>query len=140
MAEQTAETLNFWGDNFWAKNLAPWHKSDPDEYLIKFEQRLFEGGRKRILLPLCGKSVDLKWLYDRGYEVVGVEGIPEAIEQFFTEAGIEYSKSEFEGSGSIYQTLDKRLAIVQANFFELGSTYQGYFDCVWVIKSNSDSN
>jgi hypothetical protein len=26
-----------------------------------------------ILVPLCGKTVDLIWLYEQGYRVIGIE-------------------------------------------------------------------
>ena len=38
-----------------------------------------------MLVPLCGKSLDLSWLAAQGYEVLGVELTQTAVEQFFGE-------------------------------------------------------
>lgn len=40
-----------------------------------------------VLVPLCGKSVDLRYLYDLGHTVIGIEAIEAAAEQFFLENG-----------------------------------------------------
>lgn len=48
----------------------------------------------RVLVPLSGKSVDLKYLADLGHEVVGVELVEEAARQFFVEAAIEPTRDE----------------------------------------------
>lgn len=75
MAEETEASLQFWND-LWANNKNHWHIERPHQMLVKYENwlRIVENCNDvRVLVPLCGKSVDLKWLYDRGYEVVGVE-------------------------------------------------------------------
>ncbi|WP_305785516.1 thiopurine S-methyltransferase [Symbioplanes lichenis] len=38
-----------------------------------------------VLVPLCGKSVDLLYFAAHARRVVGVELVPEAVEQFFTD-------------------------------------------------------
>jgi len=39
----------------------------------------------RVLVPLCGKTLDMRWLADQGLRVLGVELSPIAVEQFFDE-------------------------------------------------------
>jgi len=41
----------------------------------------------RALFPLCGKSVDMEILANRGYDVVGVDGCPDALTTFMKERG-----------------------------------------------------
>lgn len=36
----------------------------------------------RVLVPLCGKSVDMVFLSQKGYRVLGVEGVRQAVEEF----------------------------------------------------------
>ncbi|WP_115572767.1 thiopurine S-methyltransferase [Xanthomonas campestris] len=43
----------------------------------------------RVLVPLCGKSLDMHWLAAQGHRVLGVELSPLAVTQFFAAAGIE---------------------------------------------------
>jgi thiopurine S-methyltransferase len=42
----------------------------------------------RVFVPLCGKSLDLAWLRERGHWVIGVELSPVALESFLMEHGI----------------------------------------------------
>ncbi|ARP85821.1 thiopurine S-methyltransferase [Bordetella genomosp. 9] len=42
----------------------------------------------RIFVPLCGKSLDMAWLAQRGLQVLGVELSPLAVQQFFDEQGL----------------------------------------------------
>lgn len=39
----------------------------------------------KVLVPLCGKSLDMRWLADRGHPVLGIELAREAVEQFVAE-------------------------------------------------------
>jgi thiopurine S-methyltransferase len=50
-----------------------------------------------VFVPLCGKSLDMHWLHDRGHPVTGVELSPIAIREFYEEAGME-SRSESHGA------------------------------------------
>lgn len=42
----------------------------------------------RVIVPLCGKSLDMHWLAAQGHRVLGIELSPLAVEQFFAEAGV----------------------------------------------------
>ena len=41
-----------------------------------------------MLVPLCGKSLDMHWLAEQGHGVVGLELVEQAVEAFFDEAGL----------------------------------------------------
>lgn len=43
----------------------------------------------RVLVPLCGKSLDMAWLAQQGHAVLGVELSPLAITQFFDEHALQ---------------------------------------------------
>lgn len=127
------EPLEYW-QRKWTQDLAPWHLQMPHASLVKHHDRLFRGKRCCVLVPFCGQTVDLKWLYDKGHEVVGVEGTTEAIEKFFKRFGLPHTKSEY-GDGFRYQTTDGRLTILCRNFFTLrDEQYEKSFDCVWVSE------
>ena len=58
---------------------------------------------KTVLVPLCGKTKDLIHLHSLGHNVVGVEWIEQAANEFFTENNIQFSKTPLEGvDGSLY--------------------------------------
>ena len=39
-----------------------------------------------VLVPLCGKTLDMHWLHDKGHTITGIELVEEAVHQFFNEA------------------------------------------------------
>ena len=131
-AEPNAQ-VDYWRETFWMNDDLPWHFKTPNKFLVKHEARLVDGKTGiRILVPLCGKSVDLKWLYDQGHEVIGVEGTPFAIEAFFRENKLQYTMSNFESHGFKYQTPDQRLTILNCNLLTLKDHgYKHTCDAVW---------
>lgn len=88
---------------------------------------------RKILVPLCGKSLDLKWLWekDQRNHVFGIEGVRKAIVDFFHESGILYkTKPGLTPDVIEYQSLDGRLTILETNFFNLPKSY-GPFDVAY---------
>jgi thiopurine S-methyltransferase len=69
-----------------------------------------------VFVPLCGKSLDMRWLVSVGHEVVGVELSERAAAEFFSEWGKEAVRRvrgsfiEFSGGG---------VRILVGNFFDL---------------------
>ena len=54
-------------------------------------------------LPLCGKAGDLLWLYNKGHNILGVEGVEAVVKEFLVENKIEYSvKAVMDGKGAKY--------------------------------------
>lgn len=133
MTDHTDATLEFWKAKFWSQDKSPWHVKDVHHRLLEHRERFLGDVPVRVLVPLCGKSVDLKWLYQAGHEVVGVEGSDKAIREFFDESGLELSVSPYcQNGGQIFQTTDKRLTIICGNFFTVSDPiYLNSFDCVW---------
>jgi thiopurine S-methyltransferase len=72
----------------WQQGNTGWHEASGNKYLRHWWQRPSSGNR--VLVPLCGKSLDLLWLAEQGHEVTGVELSPLAIESFFTEHALEF--------------------------------------------------
>jgi len=58
-----------------------------------------------VFVPLCGKSLDMKWLRDQGHPVIGVELSPIAIRDYFESESIHFSETDhgelrlFSGGG-----------------------------------------
>jgi len=51
----------------------------------------------RILVPLCGKSIDMVWLHAQGYQVIGVELSELAVREFFEEQGLAFELTHEAG-------------------------------------------
>ena len=74
----------------WLEGRTGWHELEGNAGLKKH----WRGSGRTVLVPLCGKSVDLRWLAERGNRVVGVELSAIAVEAFFEEQGLTYTKSD----------------------------------------------
>ncbi|MFC3909782.1 thiopurine S-methyltransferase [Legionella dresdenensis] len=82
----------FWQD-LWLEGRLPFHRNEVNADLIRFWPELKLAKNATVLVPLCGKSLDLLWLVERGYRVVGIELSELAIEQFMSENGLILHKN-----------------------------------------------
>ena len=78
---------DFWHDR-WRTAQIGFHRSSVDDNLIRHWRDLSLPKAARVLVPLCGKSLDLLWLRQRGHPVVGVELSDIALQAFFMENGV----------------------------------------------------
>ena len=77
----------FW-QRRWARNEIGFHLNEVNPYLRRHWPSLGLAPGARVLVPLCGKSLDMAWLADQGLAVLGVELSERAAEDFFTEHGL----------------------------------------------------
>jgi len=90
---------------------------------------LTENGKpQNIFVPLCGKTVDLKYLVDLGHTVFGTEWVYECIEALAEENGFQFI---FDEKNSVYYTADLKLKIYKGNFHECPIEDFGPFDAIW---------
>ena len=73
---------DLWAER-WQTGQIGFHNSAPNDLLVQHAEAF--AGRARVYVPLCGKSVDLVWLFERGHDVVGSEFVGEAVAAFFAE-------------------------------------------------------
>lgn len=78
----------FWHKK-WADNQIGFHQSQVNPYLQAHWPALQLAPGSRVLVPLCGKSLDLLWLAGQGHQVRGVELSAQAIEAFFAGNGLQ---------------------------------------------------
>jgi thiopurine S-methyltransferase len=113
----------------WSEGQTRFHETTPNELLVaqiaRFER---ESGKLRILVPLAGKTFDVRWLAERGHEVVGVEFVASAVEAFFTEWGVIPERVET----STHPTLRHgSVTMVIADFLDVTPEALGVFDVVY---------
>lgn len=118
---------DFWHRR-WMKNEIGFHKDEVHHFLQRFLPELKLPDGARILVPLCGKSLDMLWLCEQGYEVIGVELSRSAIEKFCQENSLQPQISETVDL-RIYQ-LD-RLTIYCGDLFSLTTRQTGHIDAVY---------
>ena len=109
----------------WERGETGWHQTGTEPALVHwFGHR----SRKRIFVPLCGKSLDLKWLLDQGHDVIGCELSTEAVNAFFNENGIEFESSK-EGKFAVYRA--HSITIYNGDVFDLEASHLGRLDAVY---------
>lgn len=102
----------------WARSEIGFHLPEVNPYLQRYWPALGLPEGARVLVPLCGKSLDLAWLAGQGYQVVGVELAQRAVEDFFAEHGLQPLVSDI-GAFRHYQA--GNLEIYCGDFFALGA-------------------
>ena len=101
-SDGTVDRLGRW-DAKWNheyKGKPRFHLPIPNPNLVKFYGEEFNPPKDvPILLPLCGKSMDLQWLSAAGHQcVVGVEGIEQGIEELRDEMLNDLRRSSHDSS------------------------------------------
>ena len=85
----------FWHQK-WERNEIAFHGSEANPLLVKYFDKLSLAKGARVFLPLCGKSLDIPWLLSNGFRTVGAELCRMAVEQLFSELGVEPKISRVE--------------------------------------------
>ncbi|ROT77365.1 thiopurine S-methyltransferase [Penaeus vannamei] len=123
------ERVKYW-DSAWSEGRSHWHANDINFALEGYGRLLLPGPHRRVLVPLCGKTVDMKWFYDNGHSVVGIEGVEMPVKDFYEENGIPYTTEELSW-GKLYSSSDRRLQLYCCDLFEAKPEELGKFDAVW---------
>ena len=109
------------------------HQAEPNAHLVAHAGKLLAAGSaERVLVPLCGKSVDMPYLAARGATVVGIEAVPRPVAEFFAEnAGGTQPSTKAVGDFTAHYTVDATLEIWLGDFFRLEAGTAGAFSAVW---------
>lgn len=75
---------DFWQSR-WRSGRIGFHQAQVTPALQQWWPRLEIPNDSRVLVPLCGKSLDMLWLAEQGHAVLGVELSELAVQQFFAE-------------------------------------------------------
>ncbi|MGH8408361.1 MAG: thiopurine S-methyltransferase, partial [Pseudomonas sp.] len=91
----------FWHER-WARNQTGFHLPEVNPYLLRHWPGLGVANGAQVLVPLCGKSLDLVWLASIGHRVIGVELSEKAVEEFFSEQELMPQVSQ-RGAFKVFQ-------------------------------------
>lgn len=100
----------------WEEGQTPFNQSDVNRYLATHLGLLNLEDDDCVFVPLCGKSLDMWWLRDRGYRVLGVEISPVAVRAFFEERDLEYSE---RSSGAFTRLNHDAIEILCGDFLSM---------------------
>jgi thiopurine S-methyltransferase len=102
----------FWSER-WGEGRIGFHKEVANPNLETHSDLLKAGENTRVLVPLCGKTFDLAHLAQAGFDVVGVEFVEKAAQDFFDEQGLAYTVNTEYGH-PIYSSPDVRIHVINA--------------------------
>lgn len=122
---------NFWQSR-WDEGQIGFHQDAVHPALATYFSRALasEGASRtqRVLVPLCGKSLDLTWLETQGHQVLGVEFVEKAAQEYFASRGLEPTVSTAGGALN-YQAAG--VTIVVGDFFAISPDSYGKVDAIY---------
>ncbi|MGH8234599.1 MAG: thiopurine S-methyltransferase [Rhodanobacteraceae bacterium] len=89
----------------WHEGRIGWHHDKPMPLLLEHWPALGVARDTRVLVPLCGKSLDMLWLSQQGLRVLGVELSGIAIESFLAENHL-HARMRTASDGRHYEVTD----------------------------------
>lgn len=112
----------------WEKNEIGFHMGMPHPALMKCWSTLKVKPSGTVLVPLCGKTLDLLWLAEQGYNVIGVEISQLAVEAFFDENKLTY---EIFSQGALTGYRHQNITIFCGDFFNVSRAALPSIDAVY---------
>lgn len=101
----------------WKNGRTGFHLSEVNQFLKQFMPPAPHNNiRPHVLVPLCGKSLDIIWLASQGYNVIGIEASQIAVETFFEENEL---KPEITPLGEHTLFTSKNITVILGDFFTL---------------------
>lgn len=118
---------DFWLQR-WDSNQIAFHDSRVNRLLERHVSALELADGARVFLPLCGKTLDIRWLLGKGYQVAGIELSELAVEQLVAELGVAPAVSDI---GNIKHYHATGLDIFVGDVFDLTDELLGPVDAVY---------
>ncbi len=121
---------SYW-EKRWVNHETGFHRDETHPFLEAYFSSLELPQGSTVLVPLCGKSLDILFLRERGHQVVGFEFSELAIKDFFKENNLSY---EHEQVGEHVHYRSDGISIYQGDFLSFpkseldGQQLSGAFD------------
>ena len=117
---------------FWENNETNWHGDNVTQELIEYFELFELEPRDKVFVPLCGKSLDMLYIMNQGFSVVGVEISEIGVRQFFSENNLTYKITKVDDF-DLYSS--ENLEIYCGDFFSLTSKHLNNVKAVLDSKS-----
>ena len=112
----------------WQNNKIGWHVDAVNRSLIDYFELLELAPGASVFVPLCGKSLDMVYLSEMGYTVIGVELSAIGVKQFFIDNSLPYSVSQINGF-VLYES--ERIKIYCGDYFSLSAEHLSSVSAVY---------
>ncbi|MFQ5718657.1 MAG: thiopurine S-methyltransferase [Acidobacteriota bacterium] len=113
----------------WSDHRIPFHESRVNPLLLRHASA-WNGGQpvERLLVPFCGKSVDMVWLARHAGEIVGVELSALALREFHADNGLQFVEVH-EPPFGVFRA--KSITTLAGDFFHLTAGRFGRFQAAY---------
>lgn len=111
--------IEFWHE-VWREGRLGFDQPSTNYYLLNIMNKWLCDGPHEVLVPLCGRSVDMLAIQAAGHTVVGVECVEQAIEDFSTLHQITFQRSQPKAHIECFSA--ERYRLYCADFFKLNRT------------------
>lgn len=115
---------DFWHER-WRSGEIGFHQPDYHPALLRHWPGLGVRAGGRVLVPLCGRSLDMAWLARRNLAVVGVELSPIAVAGFFGHEGLE---AAVQPAGALRRYAAGPYELFEGDFFDTSQEILGGLD------------
>ena len=117
----------FWHQR-WESQQIHFHQRQINPLLQKYWSRLSLSPTARVLVPLCGKSLDMLWLAEQGHAVTGVELNRQAVEAFFSDNDL---LPRYQRRGALDSYRFAQIELLCGDLFELSDEPLGGFEAIY---------
>lgn len=117
----------YWNQR-WEDGRTEFNQAEPHNFLVQGFKHLKLPAGARIFVPLCGKSVDMTWLLQENYELVGIELNLGACREFFKENNIPY---EEQRTANFIKLKGEKITLFAGDFFKLTAEDLGQVDAIY---------
>lgn len=106
---------SFWLER-WTNDQIGFHQREVNPILQAHWSAIAAFDGATVFVPLCGKSLDMLWLRDQGYGILGVEFIQKAVNDFFAENELSATVT---AEPPFVRWTTEDITILAGDFFEL---------------------
>ena len=117
----------FW-ETRWQNREIGFHYDNVNPLLQKHFNQVDVPVNGSVFIPLCGKTGDMTWLHEQGFQVTGVELSQLAIQEYFQQRGVKPHVTQY-GAFTEYSMPNMRL--LQGDYFALPKPLMGPVDFVY---------
>lgn len=117
----------FWYQK-WQSNQIKFNQLESNPLLAQYFAKLDVKPGSRVFVPLCGKSIDMLWLINQGYKVIGVELSSIACTDFFNEHSLPVAITH---SKAFTTFKSDEITLLSGDFFDLNKSLINNIDAVY---------
>lgn len=118
---------DFWQQR-WQNGQTRFHNLEVNDLLLEYWPQLSLSADDRVLVPLCGKSLDMLWLLQQEQKVIGIELIEQALHEFSAENQLTFSR---ENIAQLVRWDSSDLSLYQGDIFKLDKNTLGSIDAIY---------